>query len=745
MKRILTSAVFAALAFVCAAQNYNVREEIRSNPSRTWGMECPYLFDAPALTAAPKGYKPFYISHYGRHGSRYAWSTSFYTEPLKVFTDAHNEAQLTELGERIYADMVEFVKLPLINCGDLVPLGWEQHQKIAKQMYASFPEVFSGSGRKVDAVVSTSSRAIVSMSSFCLALKECNPRLDFYQSSTHSGMMVAAPSNAPKELREYYKGFDRDYELEFETRAEFGNRIGNYRDISSRLFKNPDFPDRYEGGQHEFYCQFFGLFAGYHNYEERPLFDIFTSDEMCRLWEINNYSSFLYDIQNRWKVIPLLKDVLSKADAAVRGEGNAADLRFGHDYVIEAFNALINVNGSGFIPGSEDDVKYWIQSYTIPKAANDQFVFYRPKRSGDILFKLLVNGAEARFPQLKAVSGPYYRWNDFKAWAEGMLAEHPMLSRGVEPSPASSSGALLRPAPLQPGDSLAIICPSGPAYDSLKVLKAKSVIESWGYKVAVDSSCFAEWNGCAGTPEQRRASIESHLQNPEIKGLICYRGGHGSISAMKDIPLEMISRNPKWLVGYSDISTMLSCWNSAGVVGIHGNVGSHFAECDSLEEATLLVRKMLVGELPVYDIKTAAEGRPANRPGHAEGCLVGGNFETLQPSMGTDMDALSLDRDLVLFIEDVNENITHMERRLLYMKLHGMLRNVKAVICGYFTGYEPDSFKSMEDMLDYHLAPMGIPVVYGFPAGHSKPNMPLLMGSQVSIDVTPDSVHMEFR
>lgn len=743
MRKIIVAVFSALFAFSASAQNFSVREEVLANLDKTAGMESPYIFDVPALTAAPKGYKPFYISHYGRHGSRYAWSPAFYTEPLKLFTDAHNEGQLTELGERIYADMVDFVKVPIINYGDLVPLGWYQHEKIAQTMYASFPEVFSGKGKKVEAVVSTSSRAIVSMSSFCLALKGCNPELEFYQSSTHTGMMVAAPSSAPAEIRENYKGFDKDYESLFETRSEFGNRIGNYREISERLFKDPDFPDRYEGGQHEFYYHFFGLRSGYHNYEERPLFDIFTPDEMFRLWEINNYSSYLYDIQNRWKNIPLLKDVLAKADAAIRGEGNAADLRFGHDYVIEAFNVLINIDGSGIIPEKEDDVKYWKQSFTIPKAANDQFVFYRSKKGGDILFKLLVNGVESRLPQLEAVSGPYYRWDDFKVWAEGMLAEHPLIPK--ETDAVAEAEGLIHPAPLQPGDSLALICPSGPAYDSLKVLKAKSVIESWGYKVAVDPSCFAEWNGCAGTPEQRRASIENHLQNPEIKGLICYRGGHGSISAMKDIPLGMISRNPKWLVGYSDISTMLSCWNSAGVVGIHGNVGSHFAECDSLEEATLLVRKMLAGDLPVYDIKTAVEGRPANRPGHAEGCLVGGNFETLQPSMGTDMDALSLDRDLVLFIEDVNENIVHMERRLLYMKLHGMLRNVKAVICGYFTEYEPDSFKSMEDMLDYHLAPMGIPVVYGFPAGHSKPNMPLLMGSQVSIDVTPDSVHMEFR
>lgn len=434
MKKIISITFLALVITALNAQNYNVLEDVRANLVLTAGMERPYSFDNNLMTPAPKSYKPFYISHYGRHGSRYAWSTDFYTAPLKMLTDAHEVGQLTEFGESFLARLQDFYLVPLMNYGDLVPLGWEQHQKIAAIMYDSFPEVFKGNAY-VEAVVSTSSRAIVSMSSFCLSLKEKNPKLSFYQSSTHTGMMIAAPSSAPSQIREKYKGFEGNPVEGFETREEFGARVGHYPEICAKLFKDKDFPDRYEGGKHEFVLNLFGLICGYHNYEERPLFDdLLNADEMIALWLVNNYSSFLYDIDNRWLNIPLLKDIILKADRAISGEGcAAADLRFGHDYVIEAFNALIDVNGCGKIPATPDEVKYWVQSYSIPKAANDQFIFYRSKKNADILFKLLLNGKETVLPQLTAVSGPYYRWDDFKAWAEQMMAEHPLILKGNKP------------------------------------------------------------------------------------------------------------------------------------------------------------------------------------------------------------------------------------------------------------------------------------------------------------------------
>lgn len=420
MKRILTL-VLLSVCCLAAAQQYDVIEQVKSDPRKAAGMEGPHRFDAPAPTPAPRGYKPFYISHYGRHGSRYAWNSRTYTVIHEVLSAAHEEGVLTPLGEKFYEDFEPFYEIPLINTGDLVPLGWEQHKRIAAWMYDTFPEVFRKS-RDIDAIVSTSPRAIVSMSSFCLSLKEKNPKLQFYQSSTHTGLTVATPTSAPKQLKRTFK---TDELPNIETVAHFNERFIDYEGILGRIFTDTSFPSKFQGGRTEFVTELNQLIGNYHNYEERPLFDdILTPEQNANLWEALNYYSWHIDLTARYQNIPLLEDLIAKADAAFDNPGRAADLRFGHDYVFEAFMCLINANGCGTVPEKASEVKYWFQSYNVPMAATVLFVFYRD-RKGDILFKVMQNEAEVTLPQLEPVTGPYYRWSDFKAWAADMMARHP--------------------------------------------------------------------------------------------------------------------------------------------------------------------------------------------------------------------------------------------------------------------------------------------------------------------------------
>ena len=190
-----TSILFVTLLLLASssfAQQYDALDQVKADWRKAAGMEGPHRFDAPAPTPAPKGYKPFYISHYGRHGSRYAWNAKTYSLIHEVLSAAHEAGVLTPLGEQFYQDFEPFYETPLINTGDLVPLGWEQHQKIAAWMYDTFPKVFKGS-RHVDAIVSTSARSIISMNSFCLSLKEKNPKLSFH---THRAVGCDADQRA---------------------------------------------------------------------------------------------------------------------------------------------------------------------------------------------------------------------------------------------------------------------------------------------------------------------------------------------------------------------------------------------------------------------------------------------------------------------------------------------------------------------------------------------------------------------
>ena len=424
-KTLLLFAFLLCILNNASAQQYDVLDQVKADWRKAAGMEGPHRFDVPEPTPAPKGYSPFYISHYGRHGSRYAWNAKTYSLIHEVLSAAHEEGILSPLGEEFHRNFASFYPTPLINTGDLTPLGWEQHQRIAAWVYDHFPKVFKGS-RHIDAIVSTSPRSIVSMSSFCLSLKEKNPKLSFYQSSTHTGLAVATPTSAPAAIRKQYKEDDIS---RIEPVAHFNERFLDYEGILGRIFTDPAFPSRFEGGRTNFLMQLYSLVGGYHNYEERPLFDnILTPDQYAHLWEALNYYSYHIDLGARYQNIPLLEDIIAKAESAFNDPNRAADLRFGHDYVFEAFMCLINANGCGTVPEKASEVKYWFQSFNVPMAATVLFVFYRNKK-GDILFKVLQNETEVTLPQIQPVTGPYYRWTDFTRWAAALMAEHPLIEQ----------------------------------------------------------------------------------------------------------------------------------------------------------------------------------------------------------------------------------------------------------------------------------------------------------------------------
>lgn len=426
LKKVFSIAVAALLTFGASAQNYSALEEVKGDWRKSSGMEGPYRFETNVLTPAPKGYKPFYISHYGRHGSRTAWRSSTYTLIHKALTDARDDGNLTPYGEEFFRRYEDFYKIPLINMGYLVDLGTQQHAAIAQEMYDNFPSVFKG--RK--SVVSRSSiahRCILSMASFTTRLGQLNPHLSFTMSSDNMVMRDIVPPSAPSEIRRTFKG--KDYSsMNIENSSSFSSRVVDYDGILSRLFKDPSFIDNYDGGKTNFMEEYFLFLGGYQNYADVSLFqDAVTTEQYAAMWEASNYGSFISDLYSRFNMIPLLEDIIKRADEAISGSGPAADLRFGHDYIVEAFCCLLNLNGCGTIPASADEVKYWFQSYNVPMAATLQFVFYRNKKDGNTIFKVLWNGKETDFPDIQPVSGPYYNWADFKAFAEQIMLEHPEI------------------------------------------------------------------------------------------------------------------------------------------------------------------------------------------------------------------------------------------------------------------------------------------------------------------------------
>lgn len=425
MKRFFI-VVFAVVlgSYTASAQQYDVLEQVANDWRKMSAMEGPHRFDGTDISKAPKGYEPVYISHYGRHGSRYASSSSTYVKLQEILSDGHNARVLTDIGEKFYELFKDFVDVPLTNTGDIVPLGFEQHKMISDIVYDNFAKVFAD-GRKVNAIASTSQRCIVSMASFCANLKGRNPGIDLFMDSNHASMTIVAPPSAPSALRRNFVGPKESTGLE--SVESFGRRIVDLDALNARLFKVPTFIDNYEGGIYAFSKVLFSFLTGYRNYCDEPIFDfVLTKEQMVTLWEANNFDSFTYDTEARYRMIPLLEDIIAKADVALGDPSIAADLRFGHDYIAEAFTCLINANSVGTIPSRADEVKEWFQSYNICMATTLLFVFYKNK-AGDVIFKLVWNEHDANLPQLTPVTGCYYRWSDFKTWAAGLLAEHPEI------------------------------------------------------------------------------------------------------------------------------------------------------------------------------------------------------------------------------------------------------------------------------------------------------------------------------
>lgn len=426
MKKFLSLLFVLVLATITInAQQYDVLDQVRADTRKSRGMEGPHrMEEMTAPTKAPKGYKPFYISHYGRHGSRYCWNSKTYSLMRDVFTKARELDVLTPYGEEFANKYFEFYELPFINSGDLVPLGFDQHRQIGEYVYKNFPQVFKGS-RKVDALSSTAQRCIVSMSAFVQGLTSGNGKLEVRQASNHAGMSIIAPPSAPEKLVRHFEGESAD--IKAMTPQEFMDSHPEVRNVLEKLFTDSSFLKEFKGGEDGFINEMWSLCTNYHNYVEDPLFDsLYSDDERVINWEVNNYMSYYTDLRVRYMVIPLLEDVISKADAAFQDTAWAANLRFGHDYILEAFATLINLNSCGTVVDTPDQAKYWFQSYNVPMAATILFVFYKGK-GDDILFKVLWNEREAVLPQLQAVTGPYYRWQDFKDWTKDLLEAYPEI------------------------------------------------------------------------------------------------------------------------------------------------------------------------------------------------------------------------------------------------------------------------------------------------------------------------------
>ena len=419
MKRALILTIVTAIIASCntftpkeppVQQDY--LQELAEHPEYLDGTDYLCPTGHVDLTPAPAGYKPFYLSHYGRHGARYAWQSDIYKLLHYTLKDARDAGNLTELGqdyrhrfESLYPDVKYRV-------GDLSRKGFRQQEQLAERMYKNYPVIFKGDSH-VRAWTSTSTRCVMTMSAFCLGLKAQNPKLDIFENFGKVFLPAILPLDGSNPFR------NKDYQvtpLPFdETWEQYIERTIDYKTILTRLFVEPDKAVE-PAKQWDFVSYLYFFAAGMASLDtDLDFTDIFTPEERIALWKIDNFQFYWYAWQTHLGYMPILQDIIAKADERIASGEKGADLRFGHDYTILPLMMILNLDGMGREAQNAEEIHDIMRLQQVPMGANVHFVFYRSPSSEDVLFKVLHNGKEATLP-LETDIWPYYSWDSFKEY-----------------------------------------------------------------------------------------------------------------------------------------------------------------------------------------------------------------------------------------------------------------------------------------------------------------------------------------
>ena len=291
----------------------------------------------------------------------------------------------------------------------------------------------------------------------------------------------------------------------------------------------------------------------------------------------------------------------------------------------------------------------------------------------------------------------------------------------------------IKPRRMRKGDTIGIVVPASPPPDTAVIDKSVSVMEQLGYRVVLGQHCRKRWGFLAGSDEERAADMQKMFADPEIQMIMCLRGGWGSARILNLLDFYSIAHNPKIFVGFSDITMLhIAITQMAGFVTFHGPMmTSHFTKDNLPVYTSDSFWRMVTDIAPFGSILMKDSEKPLTLvEGQAEGPLIGGNLSIIVTTLGTPFEIQTEGK--ILFFEDVDEKPYRIDRMLTHLINAGKLQQCAGIICGAFTGEEPeqsDEWKqNFEDVLRDRLIPLGIPVAIGFPFGHVDINATLPVG-----------------
>lgn len=429
MKRLIFILSAFTLFFSADAKVIKKDQMSAENLGKFAGSVYEYIAPTEPLTPAPKGFKPVYLTHFGRHGSRFLDNASNYDRPYNILKDADDAGALTDFGKDVLRRVGIIRAEADQRAGDLTPKGMQQHRDIARRMVENYPELFKD-GKTIMARSTTSHRVLVSEYSALMQIIRMRPKIRIdYDSSNHDEPWMYTEDRAVSAHKRKINA----------AVQEFNQRHTHPERLMKALFKDPAYITDVQGRDQSgsLYSSLYDL-ASYAQGSDPgvDLNDVFTYDEWYDLFLINNmrwYSQGGYSPLTD-NVVPYghcvtLQNFIDFADEALAGNGVSVMLRFGHEVTLMSFFSLMDLNGSGY---STDDLEsvadHWVAYDLAHMGGNVQWVFFRD-RKGDVIVKFLMNEEEATLPEsvpfYKDGKGreqkPYYRWEDVRKFYQDKI------------------------------------------------------------------------------------------------------------------------------------------------------------------------------------------------------------------------------------------------------------------------------------------------------------------------------------
>ncbi|HEY6914364.1 MAG TPA: LD-carboxypeptidase [Paludibacter sp.] len=295
------------------------------------------------------------------------------------------------------------------------------------------------------------------------------------------------------------------------------------------------------------------------------------------------------------------------------------------------------------------------------------------------------------------------------------------------------------PPSLNPGEQIRIVSPSG-VIDPQFIDGASNVLAEWGLQVTEGAFARTEYGRFAGTAEQRMGDLQQALDDPDVKAILCSRGGYGLAQIVDKLDFSGFQKSTKWLVGFSDITILHNVITNLGIASIHGIMAKHLTELPTDSDQSKGLKDILFGKLPQYEIPSEL----LNCTGVANGKLIGGNLSVLMGLRGSRFDLPY--KNNILFIEDIAEKPYHIDRMMQNLRFSGALSQLSGLVVGQFNDCEedPQMKQTIVEIIRNAVSDYTYPVSFNFPSGHVDYNLPLILGADVCLNVASDTVRLTF-